>query len=183
MKGGSFRRPYSRRASICGWATMRGRCAAASCPTVSSTVEEKAEDVAFDRIDLRDGATLERDRPYLVPLVEELRLPQDDPRQGESRRARPGAWTSSRAYSPTATTASMRSRPDIRAGSTSRSFRRTFAIRVKTGLALNQVRLICSEAPPQRCGADGRPSGVAHCSTATRSRSAHPSCRSTRACF
>ena len=26
-------------------------------------------------IDLRDGATLERDRPYLVPLVEELRLP------------------------------------------------------------------------------------------------------------
>ena len=46
-------------------------------PDSHSTVEEKVEDVAFDRIDLRDGATLERDRPYLVPLVEELRLPQE----------------------------------------------------------------------------------------------------------
>ncbi|HEY3970176.1 MAG TPA: 2'-deoxycytidine 5'-triphosphate deaminase, partial [Solirubrobacteraceae bacterium] len=36
-------------------------------PDSGSTVEEKIEDLAFDRIDLRDGATLERDRPYLVP--------------------------------------------------------------------------------------------------------------------
>src|ERR1039458_1287752 len=39
-------------------------------PDSESTVEEKIEDLAFDRIDLRDGATLERDRPYLVPLIE-----------------------------------------------------------------------------------------------------------------
>src|SRR3954469_17063816 len=32
-------------------------------PSPSSTVEEKAADLAFQRIDLRDGATLERDRP------------------------------------------------------------------------------------------------------------------------
>ena len=44
-------------------------------PDSDSTVEQKAEDLAFEEIDLRDGATLERDRPYLVPLVEELRLP------------------------------------------------------------------------------------------------------------
>ena len=46
-------------------------------PDSHSTVEEKVKDLAFERIDLRDGATLERDRPYLVPLIEQLRLPQD----------------------------------------------------------------------------------------------------------
>ena len=46
-------------------------------PDSDSTVEQKIEDIAFQRIDLRDGATLERDRPYLVPLIEELRLPDD----------------------------------------------------------------------------------------------------------
>src|SRR5882757_1107448 len=45
-------------------------------PDSDSTVEEKIEDLAFERIDLRDGATLERDRPYLVPLIEELNLPE-----------------------------------------------------------------------------------------------------------
>jgi len=45
-------------------------------PDSDSTVEQKVEDLAFEEIDLRDGATLERDRPYLVPLIEELRLPE-----------------------------------------------------------------------------------------------------------
>ena len=45
-------------------------------PDSDSTVEQKSEDLAFERIDLRDGATLERDRPYLVPLIEELACPQ-----------------------------------------------------------------------------------------------------------
>src|SRR5690242_20987440 len=46
-------------------------------PDVESTVEEKIDGLAFQRIDLRDGAVLERDRPYLVPLIEELNLPED----------------------------------------------------------------------------------------------------------
>ena len=46
-------------------------------PDSDSTVEEKVESLAFERIDLRDGATLERDRPYLVPLIERLRLPAE----------------------------------------------------------------------------------------------------------
>src|ERR1700683_511275 len=45
-------------------------------PDVDSTVEEKIEGLAFQKVDLRDGAVLERDRPYLVPLIEELALPQ-----------------------------------------------------------------------------------------------------------
>src|ERR1044072_7559680 len=46
-------------------------------PDVDSTVEEKIEDLAFQKVDLRDGAVLERDRPYLVPLIEELALTDD----------------------------------------------------------------------------------------------------------
>ena len=44
-------------------------------PDVESPVEAKLDEIAFQRIDLRDGATLERDRPYLIPLVERLELP------------------------------------------------------------------------------------------------------------
>jgi len=46
-------------------------------PEVESSVEEKTEGLAFQKVDLRDGAVLERDRPYLVPLIEELALPED----------------------------------------------------------------------------------------------------------
>ena len=52
-------------------------------PTAESKVEDKIADIAFQQIDLRDGATLERDRPYLVPLIEELAPAGGDPRQGE----------------------------------------------------------------------------------------------------
>src|SRR5262245_66572757 len=44
-------------------------------PDIDSTVEEKIEWLAFQRIDLRDGAVIERGRPYQGPLVEELALP------------------------------------------------------------------------------------------------------------
>src|ERR1700716_1694642 len=46
-------------------------------PDSRSTVEQKVQDIAFEQIDLRDGATLERDRPYLIPLIEELQLPDE----------------------------------------------------------------------------------------------------------
>ena len=52
-------------------------------PDSDSTVEQKVDDLAFEGIDLRDGATLERDRPYLVPLVEELRAAERDAREGQ----------------------------------------------------------------------------------------------------
>ena len=66
-------------------------------PDVDSTVEEKIDGLAFQRVDLRDGAVLERDRPYLVPLIEELALPEDvrakaNPKSstGPPRRLHPG---------------------------------------------------------------------------------------------
>src|SRR5438270_2077995 len=114
-------------------------------PDTRSTVEEKVEDLAFERIDLRDGATLERDRPYLVPLIERLRLP------GEVRaKTNPKSSTGRLDVFTRVLTDRSHRFDEIAAGYEGMLYLevvpRTFAIRVKTGLALNQVRLIAGEA-------------------------------------
>jgi dCTP deaminase len=114
-------------------------------PDSNSTVEEKVEDLAFERIDLRDGATLERDRPYLVPLIEELRLPDEI-----RAKANPKSSTGRLDVFTRVLTDRNHRFDEISAGYEGRLYLevvpRTFAIRVKTGLALNQVRLICGDA-------------------------------------
>lgn len=44
-------------------------------PDTRSTVRTRADDLALDKFDIRHGATLEVNRPYLIPLVEALSLP------------------------------------------------------------------------------------------------------------
>jgi dCTP deaminase len=114
-------------------------------PDSHSTVEQKVEDLAFERIDLRDGATLERDRPYLVPLIERMALP-------ESVRAKANPKSSTGrldVFTRVLTDRSSRF-DEIAAGYDGALYLevvpRTFAIRVRTGLALNQVRLLSGEA-------------------------------------
>jgi len=110
-------------------------------PDSDSTVEEKAQDLAFEEIDLRDGATLERDRPYLVPLVEALRLPDE-----VRAKANPKSSTGRLDVFTRVLTDRNHRFDEIAAGYSGQLYLevvpRTFAIRVKTGLALNQVRLI-----------------------------------------
>jgi dCTP deaminase len=110
-------------------------------PDSDSTVEQKVADLAFEQIDLRDGATLERDRPYLVPLVEQLRLPG-----GVRAKANPKSSTGRLDVFTRVLTDRSHRFDEIAAGYEGRLYLevvpRTFAIRVKTGLALNQVRLI-----------------------------------------
>src|SRR5437016_9432054 len=114
-------------------------------PDSESTVEEKVADLAFERIDLRDGATLERDRPYLVPLLEELALP-------EQVRAKANPKSSTGRLDVFTRVLTDRSHrfdeiaPGYRGGLYLEVVPRTFAIRVRTGLALNQVRLIRGDA-------------------------------------
>jgi dCTP deaminase len=114
-------------------------------PDSDSAVEDKVKDVAFDRIDLRDGATLERDRPYLVPLVEELRLPAEI-----RAKANPKSSTGRLDVFTRVLTDRSQRFDEIAAGYHGGLYLEivplTFAIRVKTGLALNQVRLISGEA-------------------------------------
>ena len=109
-------------------------------PDVDSTVEEKIEGLAFQRVDLRDGAVLERDRPYLVPLIEELALPED-----VRAKANPKSSTGRLDVFTRVITDRHHRFDDIRAGYRGRLYLeivpRSFAIQVKTGLSLNQLRL------------------------------------------
>jgi dCTP deaminase len=114
-------------------------------PDSDSSVEEKIEDIAFERIDLRDGATLERDRPYLVPLIEELRLPEVI-----RAKANPKSSTGRLDVFTRVLTDRNHRFDEIAGGYNGKLYLevvpRTFAIRVKTGLALNQVRLMAGDA-------------------------------------
>ena len=114
-------------------------------PDAGSKVEEKIADIAFQRIDLRDGATLERDRPYLVPLIEELALP------GEIRgKANPKSSTGRLDVFTRVLTDGNPSFDEIPYGYRGRLYLevvpRSYAIHVKTGLALNQLRLFTGDA-------------------------------------
>jgi dCTP deaminase len=114
-------------------------------PDSGSTVEEKIEDLAFDKIDLRDGATLERDRPYLVPLIEELRLPQE-----VRAKTNPKSSTGRLDVFTRVITDRSHRFDEIAAGYRGKLYLevvpRSFAIRVKQGLSLNQVRLSHGDA-------------------------------------
>jgi dCTP deaminase len=114
-------------------------------PDSDSTVEQKIEDIAFERIDLRDGATLERDRPYLVPLIEELRLPAN-----VRAKANPKSSTGRLDVFTRVLTDRSHRFDEIASGYHGKLYLevvpRTFAIRVATGLALNQVRLMSADA-------------------------------------
>ena len=109
-------------------------------PDVDSTVEEKTEGLAFQKVDLRDGAVLERDRPYLVPLIEELALPED-----VRAKANPKSSTGRLDVFTRVITDRHHRFDDIRAGYHGKLYLeivpRSFAIQVKTGLSLNQLRL------------------------------------------
>ncbi|HET6999494.1 MAG TPA: 2'-deoxycytidine 5'-triphosphate deaminase [Solirubrobacterales bacterium] len=109
-------------------------------PDVDSTVEEKTEGLAFQKVDLRDGAVLERDRPYLVPLIEELALPED-----VRAKANPKSSTGRLDVFTRVITDRHHRFDDIRPGYHGKLYLevvpRSFAIQVKTGLSLNQLRL------------------------------------------
>ena len=136
-------------------------------PDVDSTVEEKIEGLAFQKVDLRDGAVLERDRPYLVPLIEELALPED-----VRAKANPKSSTGRLDVFTRVITDRHHRFDDIRPGYRGKLYLevvpRSFAIQVQTGLSLNQLRLARGDV---RLGdaRDPRAAGrVRRCSTSTR---------------
>ena len=111
-------------------------------PDPGSTVEEKLRDIAFpDVIDLQRGATLHTNRPYLIPLIEELRLP-DEIRGKANPKSSTGRLD---VFTRVITDRNYRF-DEIAAGYHGRLYLevvpRSFAINVKTGLALNQLRLM-----------------------------------------
>ncbi len=114
-------------------------------PAADSTVESKVSELAFEEIDIRDGATLERDRPYLIPLAEELDLPP-----GIGGKANPKSSTGRLDVFTRVITDGNHRFDEIPAGYRGRLYLevvpRSFAIRVTEGLSLNQLRLSGGDA-------------------------------------
>ncbi len=103
-------------------------------------VQDKLADLAIADMDLRDGAILEKNRAYLIPLIEGLKLPP-----GIRGKTNPKSSTGRLdIFTRVITDASPRF-DDIADGYHGRMFlevfSRSFTVKVKTGLSLNQIRL------------------------------------------
>ncbi|MGH2726976.1 MAG: 2'-deoxycytidine 5'-triphosphate deaminase [Actinomycetota bacterium] len=111
----------------------------------TQTVEEKLDDFAMGEIDLRDGAILERNRPYLIPLIEELRLPP-----GLRAKTNPRSSTGRLDIFTRVITDRSHKFDEIAAGYEGKLYlevvSRSFTIKVHTESSLNQVRLVTGVA-------------------------------------
>jgi len=113
-------------------------------PDARSTVEDRIADLALDKISIRDGATLERDRPYLIPLLEELRLPP-----GVRGKANPKSSTGRLDVFTRVITEGHNRFDEIPPGYHGKLFLevvpRSFVVKVQRLLSLNQLRLSIGE--------------------------------------
>ena len=113
-------------------------------PSAGTAVMDRVEDLALDRVDLRDGATLERDRPYLIPLLEELALPPH-----VRAKANPKSSTGRLDVFTRVITDGNHRFDEIPAGYRGRLYLevvpRSFAVRVEERLSLNQLRLVAGD--------------------------------------
>ena len=110
------------------------------------TVDDKVKDYVIDELDLReDGAVLETNRPYLIPLIERLALPD-----GLRGRTNPKSSTGRLDVFTRVITDHSYRFDEIAAGYHGGLYLEvvplSFTIRVRQGLALNQLRLIKGQA-------------------------------------
>ncbi len=148
----SCRRASSRPASTCASARWRTGSAAASCPT-ADPVDAKLKDFVIDELDIRrDGAVLETNRPYLIPLMRGARPARPTSGARPTRRARPAGSTSS----PGSITDHGFRFDEIAAGYRGPLYLEvvplSFTVRVQQGLALNQLRLAVGDTRLDRRG-------------------------------
>jgi dCTP deaminase len=110
------------------------------------TVERKVKDLVVDELDLRrDGAVLETNRPYLIPLLEKVHLPPH-----LSARANPKSSTGRADVFTRVITDHSYKFDDVQPGYDGPLYLEvvplSFAVRVRQGLSLNQLRLSVGEA-------------------------------------
>ena len=103
-------------------------------------IDAKLADLSMGEIDLRDGAILERNRPYLIPLIEELDLPpalagRTNPRSSTGRLDIFTRVIADSGFSFDEVPAGYRGRLYLEIVS------RSFTVFVRTELSLNQLRL------------------------------------------
>jgi len=99
------------------------------------------QDIQMEEFSLRDGAVLEQNRPYLIPLIEELNLPKDI-----RAKANPRSSTGRLDIFTRVITDHSHRFDEISGGYQGKLYlevvSRSFTVKVKTGLSLNQLRLI-----------------------------------------
>jgi len=104
-------------------------------------VEDRLEEYSMGVLDLRDGAILERNRPYLIPLLEELDLPPNLRAKANPRSSTGRVDVFTRVITDKGFTFD-----DIRPGYKGQLYlevvSRSFTIMVQTRTSLNQLRLI-----------------------------------------
>jgi dCTP deaminase len=114
-------------------------------PDGGATVEDKVRDIALDEISIRDGAMLERGRPYLIPLMEQLELPPD-----MRGKANPKSSTGRLDVFTRVITDRNNRFDEIPAGYSGRLYLEvvplSFAVRIERMLSLSQLRLSVGEA-------------------------------------
>ncbi len=114
----------------------------------SGPVENRLPELTIGEIDIRDGAILEKNRPYLIPLLEGLRLPP-----GIHARTNPKSSTGRLDIFTRVITDNSDRFDDVIDGYEGQLylevFSRSFTIKVKTRLSLNQIRLFKGDS---RCG-------------------------------
>ena len=108
-------------------------------------VTDKLADLAMGELDLRDGAVLEQNRPYLIPLLENLELPG-----GLAAKANPKSSTGRLDLFTRVITDRSYKFDEIPPGYQGTLYlevvSRSFTIKVQTGLSLNQLRLVAGQA-------------------------------------
>ena len=114
-------------------------------PDDQRSIESKLGDLAITEFDIRAGAVLERNRPYLIPLAERVALPGD-----VRGRTNPKSSTGRiDVFTRVISEGNFRF-DEIPAGYAGPLFleivSRSFAIRVEEGLTLNQLRLVTGDA-------------------------------------
>jgi dCTP deaminase len=114
-------------------------------PDDTTTIEAKLADLALNEFEVGEGAVLERNRPYLIPLVERLALPGD-----VRGRTNPKSSTGRLDVFTRVISEGNFRFDEVPAGYDGPLFleivSRSFAIRIAEGLALNQLRLVAGDA-------------------------------------
>jgi len=125
------------------------RVRASFLPGKSSTVEEKIQELAMNEIDLRAGAVFEKRCIYVVPLLEELELPDD-----VSGKANPKSTTGRLDLFTRLITDHGTEFERVPAGYWGKLYAevvpRTFTVAVREGMRLNQLRFVRGSPPALR---------------------------------
>jgi len=122
------------------------RVRASFLPGQDCTVQDKISALLITKVDLTEGAMFEPGSVYIVPLMEELRLPKN-----VEARANPKSTTGRLDIFTRLITDYGSEFERVRPGYRGRLFAeivsRTFTIRVRTGMKLNQLRFIRGNPP------------------------------------